>query len=80
MKRVYIEWVDSLLYHDGWQSIEHWQEMADAVAKHVYRSCGFLVAESPHGYVITTSLSADDDFASNGVFIPKVAVLRMDDL
>lgn len=74
MRRVEVEWIDSLLYHDGWQPAEHWQQMADDAPKHVYYSAGYLAAESEHGVVIVTSRSNEGDHASNGVFIPRGAI------
>ena len=77
MKRVEVEWIDSLLFHDGWQDADFYQQMLDEAAEDRHHSVGYVAAESEKGLILVQSRNNDESRLCNASFIPSVAILNV---
>lgn len=80
MKRVEVEWVDSLLYHDGWQDAEFYTEMLKEASANRQFSVGYLAAEDERGMVIVQSRDADTERLCNATFIPSASIVAVNEI
>ncbi len=83
MRRVEVEWLDSMtLDHGGWGDIEDFGE-ATSVEAMTHRSCGYLISETEEAILLAQSLYAQhgvQERAAGALVIPRRAVLSLKDL
>lgn len=80
MKRVEVEWVDSMVLNYGeWAGREEHEE---AFGEMTHRSCGYLFSDSDKGLILAQSVyeGNEGDRAAGAMFIPRPAVLSVTEL
>lgn len=83
MKPVYLEWVDSALCGSGWKPQADLSELLDTQRTRPCFTMGWVTEETPEHLLVCPHLHfhTDGDYEATGsIMIPKVAVIRREDL
>lgn len=80
MKRVEVEWVDSMMLNYG-----EWADRDDherAVDHMTHRSCGYLFSENGRAIILAHTIYEGEagDRAAGAMLIPRVAILSLKEL